>query len=112
VALPLMHEETGVCPYVDRCRDIRTLRRVEEQLIQERRGYFSRDEAYEGDVGEALEVYRRSLESVGRAMERCRGGYRRCLRFWQLRRREEEEAYVVPMMGVGVRVAERSQVRG
>lgn len=107
----MMYEETGVCPYLDRCGDVRALRRLEGELIRERRGYFSRGSDLQGDIGGALEDYRRRLESVGRAMERCRGGYRRCLRFWQLRRMDEEEAFVVPLMGDGVRVAGRHQGR-
>jgi hypothetical protein len=85
-----MHEETGVCPYFGRCGDVRTLRRVEEQLIRERRSYFSRESSLQDDLGSVMEDYRRRLEGVGRAMERCRGGYLRCLRYWQLRRRDED----------------------
>ena len=96
---PLMLEDTGVCPYLDRCEDIRTLRRLEGQLIRERRGFFSQEAAVvQGEFSEALEDYRRRLEGVGRAMKRCRGSYRRCLRFWQLRRMEEDEAYQRPPM--------------
>jgi hypothetical protein len=97
--LPLMLEDTGVCPYVDRCEDVRTLRRLEGQMIRERRGFFSQEAAVVQDgFNEALENYRRRLEGVGRAMERCRGSYRRCLRFWQLRKIEEDEAYLRPPM--------------
>jgi hypothetical protein len=104
--LSLMLEDTGVCPYVDRCGDVRTLKRMEGQLIRERRGFFSQEAAVvQGGFSETLEDYRRRLEGVGRAMERCRGSYRRCLRFWQLRRMEEDEAYPRPPMdGVAVKV--------
>ena len=95
----MMHEETGVCPYVDRCGDVRALRRVEDRMIRERRDYFSRyGEVDHGEYGEAMDDYRRRLEGLGRAMERCRGSYRRCLRFWQLRRRDEDEAFAPPLV--------------
>ena len=87
-----MHEETGVCPYIDRCRDIQTLKRVEDQIIRERRDYFSRyGEVDGGEYGETINDYRRRMEGLGKAMERCRGSYRRCLRFWQLQRKDEDE---------------------
>lgn len=64
----MMHEETGVCPYVDRCGDVRALRRVEDRMIRERRDYFSRyGEVDHGEYGEAMDDYRRRLEGLGRA---------------------------------------------
>lgn len=98
----MMLEETGVCPYVERCEDVRVFRRVEDRLLQERRGFFSMyAETKRDDYVEAVDEYRRRLEGVGRAMGRCRGSYRRCLRYWQLLRRDENaEVVPVPVKGV------------
>lgn len=94
-----MHEKTGRCPYINHCRDIQTRRRVEAKLIQERRDLYSRyTDVNHVDYNGAMEEYRKNLDNIKRAIERCHDSHRRCLRFWQLRRREEEEAYMQPII--------------
>jgi len=41
-----------------------------------------------------FEEYRRRIGYIGRAMNRCRSSYKRCLRFWQLQKMEENDARI------------------
>jgi 16S rRNA G1207 methylase RsmC len=94
-ALHMMHEETSTCPHIGHCRDAQTLRRAETQLIRERRNSYSQPTTDDqGDNRTTIEEYRKRIQSIGKAMERCRKSYRRCLRYWQLQKKEETEANV------------------
>ena len=90
-----MYEVTSTCPYIGHCGDVQTLQRVEAQLIRERRELFSQSARVDqGDFNVTFEEYRRRIGYIGRAMNRCRSSYKRCLRFWQLQKMEENEAHI------------------
>ena len=109
MALLLMHEETSICPYIGYCRDVQTLKRGEAQLIRDRRNFFSQPTMVDqGDYRVTIDEYRRRVESIGKAMGRCRKFYRRCLRFWQLQEMEESEAYVRLLMDGATAAMRRS----
>jgi hypothetical protein len=88
-----MYEETSSCPFHSICRDVQLLRRVEAQLIHERRDLFAEHSTmHRDDYTTTLEEYRKRIENVGKAMNRCQNSYKRCLRFWQLKKLEEEKS--------------------
>jgi hypothetical protein len=98
-ALQVMHEETSTCPHIGHCRDVQTLKRAETQLIRERRNSYSQPTMDDqGDHRTTMEEYRKRIESIGKTMERCRKSHRRCLRFWQLQKKEETEAHPRQLM--------------
>jgi len=90
-----MYEVTSTCPYIGHCGDVQALQRVEAQLNRERRELFSQSARVDqGDFNVTFEEYRRRIGYIGRAMNRCRSSYKRCLRFWQLQKMEENEAHI------------------
>jgi len=96
-----MYEETSTCPYIGHCGDVQTLQRVEAQLNRERRELFSQSTRVDqGDFNVSFEEYRRRIGHIGRAMNRCRSSYKRCLRFWQLQKMEENEAHIRSLSSV------------
>lgn len=99
-ALILMYEVTSTCPYIGHCGDVQTLQRVEAQLIRERRELFSQSARVDqGDFNVTFEEYRKRIGYIGRAMNRCRGSYKRCLRFWQLQKIGENEVRTRSLSG-------------
>ncbi len=93
-ALLLMYEVTSTCPYIGYCGDVQTLQRVEAQLIRKRRDLFAQSTRVDqDDFDVTFEEYRKRIGYIGRAMNRCRSYYKRCLRFWQLQKIDENKAH-------------------
>jgi hypothetical protein len=94
-ALFLMYEVTSTCPYIGYCGDVKTLQRVEAQLIRKRRELFSQPTMVDkGDFNVTFEEYRKRIGYIGKAMNRCSSSYKRCLRFWQFRKMEEHDTHI------------------
>lgn len=87
-----MYESTGVCPYTDRCESFQSILRVEGQLLRARReAFFGRTEVPPGELYRILDSFHTDMEKINNAKERCIKFHYRCLRFWQLNKKEREE---------------------
>ncbi len=88
-----IYKRTGLCPYTGECESFRTIseseRWMERALSRLRRGMV--DGAVDGEREYSEESLVDKLEHLKRVRERCYGYNGRCLRFWQFRRRSEEE---------------------
>ena len=87
-----MLESTGLCPFHETCETHRDLKRIQRKLYKERRESLSETSSLERlEINDVMGDYQRMFMSLNRIEERCSSYYRRCLRFWQKMRLENND---------------------
>lgn len=88
-----MYERTGVCPFIDKCEYHMRIQKIERNINYNRRKIVSKmQNTVEHDETEFKDI-QRSYESLNRARKRCFENHGRCLRFWSLKKKEQDKIF-------------------
>jgi hypothetical protein len=91
-----MYERTTICPYKKKCDSYHTIAHIEEQLHSQRRVIAIQNRGNIANYEELIEDIRQKLIRINKARERCQSRYKRCLRYWMLKREDEAKAKYTP----------------
>jgi hypothetical protein len=86
----MMYEKTSPCPYKDQCDSYQSLVSIEKEQYNLRRIYhINRNTIESYEYNNEIETVKKNLSGLDRFRKRCYNGYKRCLRYWMLKKREE-----------------------
>lgn len=97
----MMYERTFICPYTDLCENFKYIIRIEKSL-QNTLWKVAWERPPEGSLGEndpKINVLENQLENVMRVKERCFNYHKRCMKFWQIKKKEERDPEVIDSSG-------------
>jgi hypothetical protein len=80
----LMHETTGLCPFLKSCETRIDHRRIEKRLLKERRMFLAKTSFLDRvKYHDFMKNFEGSFNNLNRIDARCFSYYKKCLRFWQ-----------------------------
>jgi hypothetical protein len=106
----MMYEKTSPCPYRDHCDSYQSLLSIEKEQYNLRRTYhINRNTLDPYEYNKKIEAVNKNLSGLDRFRKRCYNGYKRCLRYWMLKKTEEmiTSEYVLQNTGPHIVSTER-----
>ena len=86
----MMYERTSHCPYKNQCENFNSITRIENELHNLRRKIqIHRNSIDSRDYERKMDDIRKKLLRLNRSREKCYNSYKRCLRYWLLKKNEE-----------------------
>jgi len=93
----MMYEPTSICPYTERCENFQSIIRIGKELQNARwkMVWESSPSVSIGNDNYKIDVLQQQMENLMRAKKKCLHYHKRCLKFWQLKEKEEKEMKVL-----------------